>query len=242
MPFFVHGPSKINAMKLNFHSGGRCDWHHRQAPHGNMDWHAEWQNGKFQVHLCGCANRGESWYTQGHTNPQSETEINCPGSVKAPQFGGIVILYVCWTDLNVATTVFHTTWCSFTFWMVCCFRVSPGVFLVSAAERLPNSRWFDEAKGASPDGAECDWSRAQASSARRCRLPAATALWVMGKPEKVIQGQCHRAHFSDVCLKWRKMRWDVWIQKGKGTSDIAPHTAKTGRVSGSQLKRLRITG
>lgn len=34
--------------------------------------------------------------------------------------------------------------------------VPSGVFLASAAERLPNSRRLDEAEGTSPDGAECD--------------------------------------------------------------------------------------
>lgn len=58
--------------KLNPHSGGRHDRHHQQAPHGNMDRHAEQQNRKFQVHICRCANRRD---TRRNTKPQAETQI-----------------------------------------------------------------------------------------------------------------------------------------------------------------------
>lgn len=173
--------NKCNKTKLHFHSGGRCDWHHCQTPHGNMEGYAERQKGKFQVHLCGCAHRGVSWYTRGNTTPQSETEVHCPGSFKAPQFGGM-----CSCLSN------HLPYKRL-FWMLFSSLASLGVFLISAAERLPNSGWLDEAEGATPDGAECDWSRARASPARRCPLSSATALWVIGNKEKVIQGQCHHA-------------------------------------------------
>lgn len=46
-----------------------------------MDRHAEWENRKFQVHLRGHTEEGEL----GNTNPQSETQINCPGSAEASQ-------------------------------------------------------------------------------------------------------------------------------------------------------------
>lgn len=79
---------KCNKMEW-FYSGGRCHWHHNQASHGNMDRHAEWQNRKFQVHLRGHTEEGEL----GNTNPQSETQINCPGSAEASQSWGILLLF-----------------------------------------------------------------------------------------------------------------------------------------------------
>lgn len=81
---FVEGPGQL--IKVNFHLGRRCDRHHGQTPNGNMERYAQRQDGKLQVHLCGFATR----FTRGDRNPQSETEIDSPGSVKAPQFGGIV--------------------------------------------------------------------------------------------------------------------------------------------------------
>lgn len=51
-----------------------------------MEGDAEWQNGELQVHLCGRTDRGQS----GATSPQRQAQIDRPGGVEAPQFGGAV--------------------------------------------------------------------------------------------------------------------------------------------------------
>lgn len=163
---------KCNKMEW-FYSGGRCHWHHNQASHGNMDRHAEWQNRKFQVHLRGHTEEGEL----GNTNPQSETQINCPGSAEASQSWGILLLFELISCSN--PTILPTESCSFSFLLNGTIFSFSGIFHMFAAGWLPNCRRLDEAEGESSDGAECDWSRAQAASARCCQLPAATALWVM---------------------------------------------------------------
>lgn len=85
--FFADGPGQL--INVDFRSGRRSDRHHGQTPHGDMERYAQRQGGKLQVHLCGFATR----LTRGDRNPPSETEIDSPGSVKAPQFGGIVFLF-----------------------------------------------------------------------------------------------------------------------------------------------------